>query len=69
MSHSTSSRIAELIAVNQKDMLEEWLGLQKAASTARIDLLSDADLRREAAECPLRDRSLAISWRHCCSLS
>ena len=48
MSNSTSSRIAELITANQKDMLEEWLGLQKAAITARIDLLSETDLRREA---------------------
>jgi rsbT co-antagonist protein RsbR len=50
MTTPTSSKIAELITTNQKDMLEEWLGLQKAAITARIDLLSETDLRREAAE-------------------
>lgn len=50
MTTPTSSKIAELIATNQKDLLDEWLGLQKAAITARFDLISEADLRREATE-------------------
>ncbi len=35
-------------------MIEEWLGLQKAAITARIDLISEADLKA------LRSGALAI---------
>lgn len=50
MATPTNSRIAELIAANQNDLLEDWMVLQKNSASSRADLISEVDLRHEAAE-------------------
>src|SRR5258708_12582353 len=44
------SKLAEIMARYEKEILEEWLREQLAAITLRKDLLSEADLRRESTE-------------------
>ncbi len=50
MAKQTTSRIPELLAANQKELLEDWLREQRAALTARSDLLAEVDLRRQSTE-------------------
>jgi len=50
MAKQNTNRIPELLAASQKDLLEDWLSEQRAALTARADLLSEADLRRQSTE-------------------
>ncbi len=44
------SKLPEILARYEKEILEEWLREQLAAITLRKDLLSEADLRRESTE-------------------
>jgi rsbT co-antagonist protein RsbR len=44
------TKLPEILARSEKDILEDWLKEQLAAGTLRTDPLSQADLRREAAE-------------------
>lgn len=50
MTKQPSSRISELLVTSQKELLEDWLREQRTALTARTDLLSESDLRRQSAE-------------------
>jgi len=50
MEPGRASKIPEILARSEKDILEEWLREQLAAITLRKDLLPEADLRRESAE-------------------
>ncbi len=50
MSDPTSNHIADILARYEQPILEEWLREQSAALSARRDLISDADLRRQSAE-------------------
>jgi rsbT co-antagonist protein RsbR len=45
-----ASKLLEILARSEKDLLEEWLREQLSAITLRKDLLPEADLRRESAE-------------------
>ena len=42
--------IAEIFSQHEKSLLEDWLREQLAALSARQDLISEGDLRRESAE-------------------
>jgi rsbT co-antagonist protein RsbR len=50
MAKQPPSRLPELLAANQEALLEDWLREQRGALTARADLLSEADLRRQSSE-------------------
>src|SRR5713101_2281071 len=50
MATERSAKLQEILAKSEKEILEEWLKGQLAATTLRKDLLSEADLRRESAE-------------------
>ncbi len=50
MATERSAKLQEILAKSEKEILEEWLKGQMAATTLRKDLLSEADLRRESAE-------------------
>jgi len=50
MTTSTSSRVADIFTRYEQPILEDWLREQLAALTARQDLISEADLRRQSAE-------------------
>ena len=50
MPTTKSNRIADILARHGQPILEEWLREQLAALSARQDLISEADLRRQSAE-------------------
>ena len=50
MTANRTNRIREVLAKFEKDIVEDWLKEQLSALTLRKDLLSEADLRREATE-------------------
>jgi rsbT co-antagonist protein RsbR len=50
MATNRTAKLPEILAKSEKDVLEDWLKEQLAAGTLRKDLLSQADLRREATE-------------------
>lgn len=50
MATNVPSRIAEILTRHEKPLLEDWLREQSAALTARTDLISEADLRRQSVE-------------------
>jgi rsbT co-antagonist protein RsbR len=50
MTSNRINRIQEVLAKFEKDIVEDWLKEQLSALTLRKDLLSEADLRREATE-------------------
>jgi rsbT co-antagonist protein RsbR len=50
MTANRTTKISEILAKSEKDILESWLKEQMAAITLGKDLLSEADLRRESAE-------------------
>jgi rsbT co-antagonist protein RsbR len=50
MATELTSKIPEILARSERDILEEWLREQLVAITLRKDLLPEADLRRESAE-------------------
>jgi rsbT co-antagonist protein RsbR len=50
MTTSRQSRIADILSRHEKSVLEEWLREQRAALTARQDLISESDLRQQSAE-------------------
>ena len=50
MTTINKNRIAELLGRHEQSLLEEWLLQQMAALSARPDLISEPDLRRQSAE-------------------
>ena len=50
MTSTGSNRMADILTRHEQPILEEWLREQSAALSARQDLISDADLRRQSAE-------------------
>ncbi len=44
----TSSRLAQIIAKHEQDVLSQWIKEQTSAMTHRPDLLSEADLREQS---------------------
>jgi len=50
MAEKKTSRIPEILARHEKDVLEDWLREQMAATALRKDLLSEAELRRQSDE-------------------
>ena len=50
MPTTKSNRIADILARHGQPILEEWLREQLAALSARQDLISEGDLRRQSAE-------------------
>ncbi len=50
MPTNNPSRIAEILARHQQAILEDWLLAQLAAFSARHNLISEADLRRQSAD-------------------
>jgi rsbT co-antagonist protein RsbR len=50
MTTPRSNRLAEILTRHEKTMLEDWLREQSAALSARKDLISEGDLRRQSAE-------------------
>jgi len=50
MTTNTSNRVAEIFTRYEQPILEDWLREQLAALTARQDLISEAELRRQSAE-------------------
>jgi rsbT co-antagonist protein RsbR len=50
MTTNSPNRIADIFARYEQPLLEDWLGEQLAALTARQDLISEPDLRRQSAE-------------------
>ena len=50
MTANSSSRVAEIFTRYEQPILEDWLREQLAALTARQDLISEADLRRQSAD-------------------
>lgn len=44
------TKLQEIMAKSEKDILQDWLKDQLTAATMRKDLLPEADLRRESAE-------------------
>lgn len=50
MAAGRSNRIADILTRHEQPVLEDWLRAQSAALSARKDLMSEADLRRQSAE-------------------
>lgn len=50
MAEKKTSRIPEILTRHEKDMLEDWLREQLAATTLRKDRTSEAELRRQSGE-------------------
>jgi rsbT co-antagonist protein RsbR len=50
MSNSGDSRMSELLATNEEQLLAEWLEEQKRAGVSRGDLMSVAELREQSIE-------------------
>ena len=50
MTTNTSNRAADIFTRYEQPILEDWLREQLAALTARQDLISEADLRRQSTE-------------------
>jgi len=50
MTANRTTKLSEILAKSQKDIVEDWLKEQLAAITMRKDLLSEADMRSESAE-------------------
>jgi len=44
----TSSRLPEIIAKHEQDLLDQWIKEQTSSATRRPDLLSEADLREQS---------------------
>jgi len=44
----TSSRLPEIIANHEQDLLDQWIKEQTSSATRRPDLLSEADLREQS---------------------
>jgi len=44
----TSSRLPEIIAKHEQDLLDQWIKEQTSSATQRPDLLSEADLREQS---------------------
>jgi rsbT co-antagonist protein RsbR len=50
MPNDSPNRLAEILTRYEQPLLEDWLREQLAALTARQDLISEPDLRRQSAE-------------------
>jgi rsbT co-antagonist protein RsbR len=50
MSTTSPNRVAKMIARHEQSILEDWLREQLAALSARQDLISEPDLRRQSSE-------------------
>ena len=50
MSQSGESRIPELLATHESELLERWLEEQKRAGISRRDLIGDVELREQSSE-------------------
>lgn len=50
MATNSPNRVAEMIARHEQSILEDWLREQLAALSARQDLISELDLRRQSTE-------------------
>ena len=50
MADDKTSKIEEILARDEKDLLEDWLREQTAAVTMRRDLMSEAELRRQSSK-------------------
>lgn len=50
MTTTQQNSIAEILGQHEKPLLEDWLREQLSALSARQDLISEGDLRRESAE-------------------
>ncbi len=50
MATHSPNRVAEMIARHEQSILEDWLREQLAALSARQDLISELDLRRQSTE-------------------
>jgi rsbT co-antagonist protein RsbR len=50
MIQSGESRIPELLATHESELLERWLDEQKRAGVSRRDLIGDAELREQSSE-------------------
>ena len=50
MKNIQQNRIAQTLSQHEQSLLEDWLREQLAALSARQDLISEADLRRQSAE-------------------
>ena len=50
MATNSPNRVAEMIARHEQPILEDWLREQLAALSARQDLISELDLRRQSTE-------------------
>jgi len=50
MTTTTPNRIADVLTRHEQPILEDWLHEQLAALSARQDLISEADLRRQSTE-------------------
>ena len=48
MSTSARTRIPEIVAKYEGDMLSEWMRTQQATSTRRADLITEQDLRDDS---------------------
>ena len=50
MAEKKTSRIPEILAKHEKDVLEDWLREQMAATTLRTGLMPEAEMRRQSDE-------------------
>jgi len=50
MAEKKTSRIPEILVRHEKDVLEDWLREQMAATTLRKGLMPEAELRRQSDE-------------------
>jgi rsbT co-antagonist protein RsbR len=48
MPPSSSSRIPELVAAHQRELLSGWLAKQQAASSTRLDLIAESELHEQS---------------------
>lgn len=60
MTQQSESTAAEVIGAYQPQLLEEWVSYQKAAVTARADLIKDSELR-EQSKTFLKSFTVALS--------
>jgi rsbT co-antagonist protein RsbR len=50
MTQNSISKIPETLQKHQRELLEAWLSEQLAASTQRLDLITEAELRRQSEQ-------------------
>jgi rsbT co-antagonist protein RsbR len=50
MEKHSVSKLTDILAQHESEILEDWISLQLAASSRRADLMTDTDLRRESRD-------------------